>query len=191
MAKKDYIHYKKQNSNQDKRRFPWLAILCLILLIALLISGFIYLKKVKQQRTIPDIKQVSTATVREAVAVHLTKNSQENDNPIHNQIQFDFYTMLPKMKVQMATSEDETQLPPGSTSYLLQLASFNTNEQAITFQNKLKKLGFKTKIVPATQNNTILYRIQIGPKSLTKIREIQTKLQQQNLDNILIRQMKG
>jgi len=100
---KDYARRSQktwQNKN-DKRRLPWIAILLLIIIIALLAAAIIYIKMQKNITTTPESTNTG-AIVQQAKPVEIKQEetaAPEKRIQKPRPIKFDFYSMLPNMKV--------------------------------------------------------------------------------------------
>jgi len=61
-------------------------------------------------------------------------------------------------------------------TYGIQVGSFRKKENALTFEEKLKKQGYKTFLKTVKINNVTYYRVYVGPYSLKQILSIHTNL---------------
>lgn len=100
--------------------------------------------------------------------VTLTKSSStaHPDTLKKSSQEFDFYSMLPKIEVQIKNTEtpNAPQLSSGQTYYLLQIATTPKNTEAEDLVTKLGVMGLNAYIKPYQKaNNITQYRILVGP----------------------------
>lgn len=120
-------------------------------------------------------------------------------------IDFDFYTVLPKMEVQVAEAEPSTAVKPQATStkpssqtaskpsdtsikeqYRLQIASFKLQDVAEELRTRLLLSGMKAYIEASRSGKDTWYRVFAGPyASLTEAEAAKEVLKQQNINGIL------
>lgn len=201
---KDYAHRSRTTKRKNpKKRSPYRLLLIILLLIALIISGTLYflrptkstppLKHSANLTNTPGVK-VETATPITNVPVnhaHTLAQQQTITTTIANQIQprkikFDFYQMLPKMKVTIANNNVNSQ-QQSHNIYIIQLGSFTNLMQAQAFKQQIQTTGFKPQIRSIPENNIIWYRVQLGPfTSKQKASDMRDELQRQNINCILL-----
>ncbi len=82
-----------------------------------------------------------------------------------NQGQFDFYSMLPNMKVDVKTAGPHSvSVPKGQPYFLLQVATTSDQKAAEILITKLGVMGLNAFIKPYQKPNGVqLYRIIVGP----------------------------
>ncbi len=99
-------------------------------------------------------------------------------------VKFDFYNVLPKMKV---STTSEAPVISENSRYVLQLGSFNSEQAAQTLQKKVRQKGFRTFIFTASTGDAILYRVQMGPyKNQDAAENEHGQLQGQKIPSILV-----
>ena len=107
---------------------------------------------------------------------------------------FDFYTLLPKMEVEISDRELEEamrSLPKSNepSAYLLQAGSFRKFSEADGLKARLALIGIVAQIrTVIIKNNETWYRVQIGPyDTLGELKPVRRRLKQNNIDFILLR----
>lgn len=123
------------------------------------------------------------------------------------QPKFDFYTLLPKLKVEVpkppasldngqgATSANPAPAAPSAPEkvtapgrYLLQVASFGTAGQANVLKAKLAFQGIVATVSPAKVKDYTWYRVQIGPFSdIAKVNAMLDQLSKQHYKPLIIK----
>jgi len=157
------------------------------LILGLVAAGLLYLKiqgpNIQPSAKAPKIPMKSTA---------------HQQNPHLDKPKFDFYTMLPKMKVAVPGEQNSnnnevntptTQSQPTSQNkqYLLQVASFRNSKDADKLKATLLLNGFDVEVQQATINGQQWNRVYIGPyKQLQTAQKDQKRLQQQNISSIVV-----
>ncbi len=109
--------------------------------------------------------------------------------------EYDFYGMLPKSEVVVATTDPKAPLPtlpntpierPGV--YVLQLGMFKNPEEAERLQAKLLRLGVQSAVQRIAMENDVLHRVRIGPVSnLGDLNRTRAALQRAEIDAVVIR----
>lgn len=192
---KDYVHRSK-SKNKNKKKFSVWKKIFLLIIICLIIGGGFYFYTFKTIHHKPTSPIKNGAIISEAKSTQLispNKKSQTQPTTIDNDkqtavprdIKLDFYQMLPKMKVNVDTTT--TSMSANNRYYILQLASFIDQNEALEFQNNMKRLGFNSHVQKIQQAQTIRYRVQIGTfKHKEDAEDMRDKLQRQNIDCILL-----
>lgn len=187
---------KKSSAQYGKRKkFPWIALLLLIILVSVLVLIIFYLcgnisssafLRFSDRATPKADQSSSGAVVKTAHPVQYTSD-QKNKSP---KIKFDFYTVLPNTSVEvsdLASNSSNQQNSDQSAYYILQLASFKDVKKANIFQSELKQKGFETKSLLIVQHGVTWYRIQIGPiKNFDQAVQVKQQLQNQNVNSVLL-----
>lgn len=181
---------KKSKSKKQKRSFPWRAILVLIVLAIGLVALIIYIKVHASDFSSSSTHQSPGAVVKKAKPAEVVQAKPILDKTLKKPktVQFDFYSMLPKMSVEVAGNQPAT---PGNADnkvhYLLQLASLPNTDDAAAFQSKVNKLGFHSKIATVTRGDTKWYRVQLGPfDDIDKAKLARDQLHQEDVNGILL-----
>lgn len=127
------------------------------LLLGMLLSAMIYWK----------LHPVAPSPLR--IKAHTHTDAPSRMTPAHEKThaQFDFYTMLPKMKIEptentAVQSTPVTQELQEGQVFWLQVASFKQSSQAEQLKVKLLLEGFNASVQTVVGKET-WYRVQIGP----------------------------
>ena len=77
----------------------------------------------------------------------------------------------------------------GATAWVVQLGSFNSEENANALNAKLRKAGYPTFVEPLKRNSDIAYRVRVGPELLrSDAQSLQEKLKKNmQIEGIVIR----
>jgi cell division protein FtsN len=104
-----------------------------------------------------------------------------------NKPQFDFYTILPKEKVNIPQPSIENK-----TQYFLQIATFKNYSAADRLRAKLALLGFDVYIDKIkSKTDTVLNRINVGPYLSSKeAKADQKRLEENNINSLLRKEEK-
>lgn len=175
---KDYAHYAQKMKNQKNRLFTWRKIFLFILIIIIFAGGVLYFQTHSTHK-----KQKIKKTTKPA---KIKLNDKKSPFKIH----FDFYTLLPKMKVEVLNGQNEESAvsQKSASYYILQIASFPVKNDATAYQKKINQLGFHTKLFAVNQNNAQLYRIEMGPfKDQKATQTIHDQLQQKSIDSVILK----
>lgn len=208
MSRHDYKPRKRKSGKRSTHApgssgWAWLA-------IGLAIGSFggflFYLSK----RPAPPhhvVFSVSSESTQTAKLPHKSKNTVAPEKP-----KFDFYTLLPKLQVDVpkpthslqsgggirsspsAPSSQVTSPPnvpekvnvPGR--YILQIASFGTEGQANVLKAKLAFRGIVANVSSARVKNYTWYRVQVGPyRTLTKLNAMLARLASEHIKPLVIK----
>lgn len=197
---KDYIHRSRTNTKKRAKTRPIGKKILLSIIILIIIGGgsFYLLEKTHFHQIYSIMHNPKTgAVVAEAKPIEFEsdKNNQQiqsatiapENAPKPQEIKFDFYQMLPKMQVTIDNSNNNT-AAPNHSQYILQLASFASQNEAADFQKNIKNLGFHSKLQAVQQANLTRYRVQIGPfKKQQDAEDVRDNLQKQDIDCIIIK----
>ncbi|MGD9108294.1 MAG: SPOR domain-containing protein [Gammaproteobacteria bacterium] len=198
---KDYIHRSRTNTKKRVKKRPiWKKILLLIIILFIIGGGtFYFLGKTHFHQIYSIIHNPKTgAIVAEAKPVIFTTDNNKTQTqsatiadkttPPPRNIKFDFYQMLPKMRVTIDNSTTTTNNISDHSQYILQLASFAHQDEAADFQANIKSLGFNSKLQAVQQANLTRYRVQIGPfKKQQDAEDMRDNLQKQDINCIIIK----
>ena len=223
---RDYAKTKRPSRSNSQSRYKgsssrssvkashsgWLY-LVLGLFLGLLIAGLTYLKlnpasvegpKVANNISTPALGRVTTT--KEVPLSAKSKPHTATPSPVETATpakpQFDFYTMLPDMKVPSNEEYSSKSRPPKSLTppaakpvlpspvspqYILQIAAFKKNSDAETLKAELAMLGFQAAVTTAQNEGTIWYRVSLGPyTSLNAAQNVQAQLQANDTKSILV-----
>lgn len=170
---RDYA--KRQTRKKYKRKTiksHWkLWLFTFLLLIAFAIS-LIFLGKTHKIK-------ITNSTIIPLQTMAVNKNSVVAET---NKPQFDFYTILPKEKVNIPKPSIENK-----TQYFLQIATFKNYAAADHLRAKLALLGFDVYIDKIkSKGDTVLNRINVGPYLFYKsAKQDQQRLNENNINSVL------
>jgi cell division protein FtsN len=176
---RDYA--KRQTRKKYKRKATkshWkLWLFSLSLLIAFAIS-LIFLNKTHN---------IKTAT-KKIIPLQAITTAQKPVASEINKPQFDFYTILPKEKVNIPETSTENK-----TQYFLQIATFKNYTAADQLRAKLALLGFDVYIDKIkSKGDTVLNRINVGPYfSYKTAKQDQQRLKENNISGMLRKEEKA
>lgn len=121
----------------------------------------------------------------------------QGDKSDDNTTSFDFYSLLPAMKVIIPDREvavTDAEIPRQTTStntipYILQAGSFKDPQQADRLKAGLALIGIESSIETVSiKDSGTWHRVRIGPLTNMKdIEKIRTRMRANNIDPILIR----
>lgn len=79
--------------------------------------------------------------------------------------------------------------PVGATAWVIQLGSFQSNENASTLNEKLRKAGYPAFVEPLKRSTGMVYRVRVGPELLrSDALKLQEKLKKEmKIEGIVIR----
>ncbi len=106
--------------------------------------------------------------------------------------QFDFYTILPEKEVVVPEYEIKTRTreervgQAKATQYMMQAGSYNGSKEAEQMRAKLAAMGIEANIQKAKVENTIRYRVKLGPfAQIASVNTINARLKQNGIDVIV------
>jgi cell division protein FtsN len=184
---RDYKHRarKKRATKKTDGNKLW-TVLGITLLLAVGIGGASYL----YYQTSHTPKQVKTVTATTGPKSAKTTTAKDEPAATH----FDFYTLLPKMEVEISDRElDDAlkSLPKSAESgtYVLQAGSFRKFAEADTLKARLALLGIVAQIRTVIINNEeTWYRVQVGPYSkLDDLKHARNRLKHNNIDFLTLK----
>ncbi|NOR80515.1 MAG: SPOR domain-containing protein [Methyloprofundus sp.] len=109
-------------------------------------------------------------------------------------IQYDFYTILPEAEFvipdyEVKTRKREERVGKAKTGvkYSVQAGAFRHYKDADSLKARLFMMGFSPKIEKAVIGSTTWYRVKMGPYNrLASVDAIQSKLKSKNMDTLVI-----
>lgn len=150
------------------------------------------LKKIlSQQLPVVTAKSKTTATTTTA-----TDNKTENTKPEEKATSFDFYSLLPAMKVIIPDREvavTDAEIPKHTTTstipYILQAGSFKDPQQADRLKAGLALIGIESSIESVSiKESGTWHRVRIGPyTNMNEIEKIRSRMRANHIDPILLR----
>ena len=103
---------------------------------------------------------------------------------------FDFYTLLPELEVVVDENNRATHNNAQNDigTFVLQVGSFKSNNEADTLKARLALMGVETNIEIVTVNDNKWHRVRVGPsQDKTQLQSIQTRLRQEKMDSVLLK----
>jgi cell division protein FtsN len=189
---KDYAKNNISNTipkNVKRRR---MAIIFIAIALGGLLPMFFYYTKYHQAVPSGDKTAKQQIKLKSSARKIKTKNQQKSHQANHNTTQFDFYTLLPKMKVvipsQNSTTNAMLPITTKPSTYILQIASLQNLSDAERFCEQLNNLGYRSYVQPYQNHHTTWYRVMVGPYlSINQAEADQRKLHQSDMDSLLLR----
>lgn len=163
--------------------------------LGLFVAGLFYLKDHKA--LLSNLPHFANRHKQSAGRHHVAKTKKQQEHHVAAKPRFDFYTMLPKMKV----SVDETNKSKSNGSatqksltaksehhdYVLQVASFKDYKAADTLKAKLILTGYNVAIKVSKNHGTTWHRVFIGPyQSKAEAMKARRDLKQQHLYGLVM-----
>ena len=102
---------------------------------------------------------------------------------------FDFYTLLPKLKVVIPKNQTTpVKLKPGQNIYILQFASVKDDASAQHLINELGASGVSASVEQFPINGQTWYRVVSAPYTSQQMAsQVQDQLREQNIDSLMIK----
>ena len=181
---------KKNKKRKNSAPLPGWVWLVTGLMIGLFIAFLVHIKDNYPGLSLKDDKKTSSKISQRKTQTDPSKKSTEKEK-----FRFDFYTILPEMEV--AVPEDDVSTDsnepakamtkPGT--YILQVGSFKTLEQADRMKASLALLGIEANIQSVTINNKeSWHRVRIGPyNKLDDLNRTRNRLKQNKIDALLLK----
>lgn len=108
---------------------------------------------------------------------------------------FDFYTILPATKVASpaeAQQSSDGEILPHSEMYVLQISSLKAEKDAKMLRDRLLELGYRALIQPYRTQQTLWYRVLVGPyMDLSAAEQAQRALHRVKYDSLLLKLSKS
>lgn len=198
---RDYKH--RANGRGRRKQAPGWLWLAAGLAIGLFVAFLVYL----QQRP-DDAPAKAAATTQKPLQAPApaaqqdareVRKAQTAKVPPPPKPRFDFYTILPEMEVVVPEQEITGKQREGVRqveapgTYLLQVGSFRTLQQADQLKAKLALLGLQAGIQTVTiSERETWHRVRVGPfKDLNALNTARARLKENQIDAILLRVGEG
>lgn len=105
----------------------------------------------------------------------------------HHEAEFDFYTLLPNMKVTNGNNAS-TKNKSKQATFVLEVATFLQSSDAQHLKTQLGLMGFNAFVQDYRVDHSVRYRVFVGPYNhFSNARVDQKRLRQQHLSSILRR----
>lgn len=205
---RDYAKRSPSEFNEDpKRNKIWVIIIAVVLFFALItyalkhsvlkttIKNFIATHQHSLQHQPLDTKNIQLPKPDIITKKQIAKTkSLVSKKSASDQMQYDFYKLLPEMTVNVpsastvATTQPAAASLQNSASFVLQIAALQNPNDAKTLQNQLLQAGYHAFIQSYLANQKTWYRVIIGPfDSLSEAQNQQLKLDGQNVEALLLK----
>jgi cell division protein FtsN len=200
---KDYKHRVRGKNTLNPQDFDpvqslsvwrWMLITASVIVAVVLL---LYFSGIGLKAVTP--KQV-TQTLANTKAVEVQKPEPEVEKPVEEPeikaTQFDFYTILAEKEAfvpdyEIKTLTREEQMGQAKVAqYIIQVGSYNNIKEAEQMRAKLNAMGIESNIQKATVNNTIRYRVKLGPfTQIGSVNSINARLKQNGIDAMVTRNL--
>jgi len=182
--------YKNRPRPQARKGAPGWAWLLVGLAIGLFVAFLVYLDGHQGTQRPPPV--ASRSADRQAP----TPKSEPEGKKSAPKPRFEFYTILPEMEVPVATEplprrvDKESKQPEEAMgTYLLQVASFKSHQEADRLKASLALLGMEARIQTVSiDGEQTWHRVRLGPfSSLSEANEVRRRLNANDLDAMVLK----
>ncbi len=155
---RDYAHYTKDKKQPKKskgkktgfgKKIHWLLILLIITVLVIIGIRLLHNNTTEPKKPVVQNK-IQPVTVEK-------KDKQQGKATVSSEVQFDFYTILPKAQVSVQSTNN------GQNKFILQVAIVQTMNDAKHLESELSLLGLDVFAQPITINGVNKYQVNIGP----------------------------
>ncbi len=183
--------YKHRSGRQKKKNVPGWAWLLVGLMIGLFVAFLVYLKE-HQRVALPTDSSGGSGVTGARSDPAGTDSARDRRPP---RPRFEFYTVLPEMEVPVPEEElptrgsrEQTESKEAAT-YLLQVASFRSHQEADRLKASLALLGMEAKIQTVTiDSKQTWHRVRLGPfSSLADAHQMRRQLRENDFDAIVLK----
>jgi len=178
--------YKNRPRGQARKGAPGWAWLLVGLMIGLFVAFLVYLKDRHGLSAPISVKP----TRHESAPPHPAKPASEAPKT-----RFEFYTILPEMEVPVQEealprrATKPTKAPQEKGTYLLQVASFRSHQEADRLKASLALLGMEADIQTVSIDGKVTWhRVRMGPfSSFSRANEVRQRLRAHDLDAMVLK----
>ena len=163
--------------------------LFLLVLIIIGSTGWFFYKH--QQAAPAQVKSSGSALKNSSTAIVVKVHANK---ALPNQAdQFEFYTLLPAMTVNVKQSSPQSSANNmAHANYVLQVVSVQNLQAANKVQDRLAQSGFSAFVVDSKQENVMWHRVLVGPyPTLSRAQHTQEGLKKMNLESLIMLEKKG
>lgn len=159
----------------------------------LCVAGIVYVADHRTSEAPPAERPVPRRARADAAATAATTDVASADAASLAQGKYDFYQMLPKFEVVVPEKERGTRVAPAAQIdrpgvYFLQAGSYHDVTIAERIRAQLEKLGIDATVQRVAVDADVWHRVRIGPiRDLAQLNKLRAKLQQSDLDALVIR----
>lgn len=160
------------------------------LFIGLGLSWFLYSRGYFPYTDRPQREEAGPITLDGSEPLVEGMETREPERP-----RYDFFTVLPEMEVIVPEEELNVRSQPdapsttgnGSTQYLLQVGSFQSNGDAEEMKARLALLGIVASVQSVTVNEATWHRVRIGPVAGARAaEELRRQLSDSGIDSLVM-----
>jgi len=156
------------------------------LAIGLAVAAFVYIKRPAQP-----LLGAQPATGETAEPARKPGKPREMVKlPPREKPRFTFYELLPSEEVVVPRGEDKTAAKPAAgASYIIQVASFRSKEEADQQKASIALLGIESRIESVTiDGSDTFYRVRVGPlKDFGKVQIITSRLEDNGIQALVVK----
>jgi cell division protein FtsN len=184
---RDYKNRPRPRARKGAPGWVWLLV---GLAIGLFVAFLVYLHGRQGTERLPPV--ASRSAERQAP----TSKSKAEGKRSAPKPRFEFYTILPEMEVPVATEQlprredKESRQPEEATgTYLLQVASFKSHQDADRLKASLALLGMEARIQTVSiDGEQTWHRVRLGPfSSLSEANAVRRRLNANDLDAMILK----
>lgn len=163
-------------------------------LVIILVGLFVYFLYSLFQMPVPEQPTRLTKPLARQTSTPAAKNKSVKKPVVQDDIQYDFYTLLPEAEFVIPGHEVKTRKREelvGKTKlgvqYFVQVGAFRNHMDADRLKVKLIMMGFLPKIEKAVIGSTTWYRVKMGPyNKLTSVDAIQSRLKTNKIEALVL-----
>lgn len=170
-AKNQQRCLKKRSKPQGLRYRWWIIVALLVLLLG---GAFVY----SRSRVSQHLAKKAHAPISSDVKKHVVEQHKLAVEDAVNNLQYDFYRLLPAMKVPVSDQQVKKLQKHSRLKhyFVLQLAMLERVDAAKQVEHVLKAEGYKTFVQPYHgKNHSTWYRVSVGPFATRRIAQVQQK----------------
>lgn len=203
MAAKRYSKSRKRSATTRRRkknkkvsRLAWLFG-GLLMGVTIAVGGYVLFNKINtaapSAQTVANTDVVTTTQQKEVVTTTQATKEQTNTRPETSaetkKSQYDFYTLLPEMDVQVPdTAPTNSRGGKQRYSYVLQAGSFRVASEADSVKAQLALLGVQASIQTLLIKDKVWHRVKLGPyNSWDEVKPVRRHLKDNNINFSIIK----
>lgn len=157
---RDYAHYTTDKKQPQKRKgkskkqgfgkqIRWLLALFFIIVLVIMVIRLFHNNTTKSKKPVAQVKTQPVVVEK--------KDKQQGNTTASSEVQFDFYTTLPKAQVSVQSGTT------GQSKFILQVAIVSSLNDAKHLESELSLLGLDVFAQPITIKGVNKYQVNIGP----------------------------
>lgn len=174
--------YATRPANKKSNKRVWLSVGIIALAVTAPLSMF-YLRY--SNDAAEHNNQVLPVDINHASTMDKPVTAKQVKSESAKTVEYDFYTVLPKMKVEPVSPTSKQKM------LVLQVASLQDKSDANTLQQRLTESGYRAFVEKYQGPNATWYRVMTGPYANQRAAATdRSKLAEQRLVSVLVRQSK-